>query len=124
MENQSKSIQIAPQLFYRHLLFQFLTSQFGENTLPSDDVTLISILSDSTSDISDINFLIALQKRKHTCTYHLSSNIVFYSHLTCSHSVFIFSVGSSSVCKSVKSPFYPRIERYHARGQEEMMTLE
>ena len=38
----------------------FSTSQFGENTLPSDDVTLIPVLVDSNSDIFGIGLLIAL----------------------------------------------------------------
>ena len=66
------------------------TSQFGENTLPFDDFTLISVLSDSSSDISDINHLIALRKSKYTCTSHFLSNFVSNSHLTSSYSTFIF----------------------------------
>jgi len=82
------------------------TSQSGEATLPSGDVTLISVLSDSSSDIS--------LKEKHTCTSHPLFIFVCYSHLSFSYSAFIFSVDSYFYSQIyVRSSVYPNIEGCH-----------
>ena len=59
MENQSKFIQNTPLLCYHHLLFKFLLHDLVRMLYP---LMLLSffLISDSSSDISDIDLLIAL----------------------------------------------------------------
>ena len=99
------------------------TSQFSENILPSDEVTPIHVLSDSSFDISDANLLIARRNGKHACTsYFFSSNFVSYSHLISSYSAFISSVNSTHFQVCVRIPFYPRMERFHAGENDDSIT--
>ena len=83
------------------IFIPYFTLQFGKNTLPSDDVTPVSVLSNFNSDISDYDLSLALRKGKRICTSHLLSNFVSYFHLTSSYNPLISSVQSYLVLKSV-----------------------
>ena len=90
MKNQSKSIQDAPLLCHHHLLFQFLL----HNRMFCPVVMFTPVLSNSSSDISDIALLIILRKGKRIYTSHHMSNFVSYSHLSSFYSAFISFMNS------------------------------
>ena len=94
------------------------TLQSGENTLPSNDVIHVPVLSNSSSNISHIGLVIALRKGKLTCTSHLLSNFICYSCLSSSSSAFIFLWTHIWFPSLYQKPFYPIMERCHAWGNE------
>ena len=107
MENRNSLTDLENQLVFTiHISIAFVPtssvvlifeSQIGENIYapPSSDA------STNSDTVSDDDLPVALRKSKYTCTSHSLYRFVSYSHLSPSFYVFISSMNSYYVLKSV-----------------------